>query len=323
MKNRTENASCSGSESSAALWLREDLAQDDTGEEGAERERYAEDLRRAVGDPQCQREDREREELARAGSRHPCQYPRHDLRSEQDGNRAEGRHLGQRDGKLQQYRHVGVSVAADRLAPEHLGESRQQHQGQHHGQVLDDQPADRDASVDAVDQVALLESLEHHDRAGDRQAEAEHQAGAVAPAPQPGEAEPQERSHHDLADRAGDGDAAHCQQVGRREVQPNAKHQQDDTDLGQLARQPTVGDEARRIGSDQHAGEQIADQRRQSQPVGGIAEPEGEDEAGGDGGDQCRFAMHFQPCRCGRRSDGATRTAVRCALSYCKRSVMP
>ena len=47
-------------------------------------------------------------------------------------------------------------------------------------------------------------------------------------------------------------------------MQADAEHQQDDADLGELARERLVGDEARREGADGDAGEQIADQRRQA-----------------------------------------------------------
>ena len=50
-------------------------------------------------------------------------------------------------------------------------------------------------------------------------------------------------------------------------MQADAEHQQDDADLGELGRQRLIGDEARRERADHDAGEQIADQRRDPQPV--------------------------------------------------------
>ncbi len=58
------------------------------------------------------------------------------------------------------------------------------------------------------------------------------------------------------------------EQVLQREMQADAEHQQDDADLGELAAQAPVGDEAGRVGTDEHAGDEIADERRQPQPVG-------------------------------------------------------
>jgi hypothetical protein len=46
-------------------------------------------------------------------------------------------------------------------------------------------------------------------------------------------------------------------------VQPDAEHQQDDADLGELLREADVADEAGREGTDQDAGQQVADDRRQ------------------------------------------------------------
>ena len=58
-------------------------------------------------------------------------------------------------------------------------------------------------------------------------------------------------------------------------------------------RKRLVGDEARRERPDQHAGEQIADQRRDAEPVGESAEDEGQPQTGDDGGDQGRVMRHF------------------------------
>ena len=66
-KNSTAKASRSGSDSSAARWLSSRLAQDHAGEEGAERERHAEQLGRAEGDAERDGQHRQAEQLARAG----------------------------------------------------------------------------------------------------------------------------------------------------------------------------------------------------------------------------------------------------------------
>jgi hypothetical protein len=90
----------------------------------------------------------------------------------------------------------------------------------------------------------------------------------------------------DLHDRAGDGDLAHRHQVLQREVQADPEHQQDHADLGQLRRQLLVGHIAGGERPDQHAGQQVADEHRQLQPVGDGAEHEGQSQARDDGGDQ-------------------------------------
>ena len=63
------------------------------------------------------------------------------------------------------------------------------------------------------------------------------------------------------ATRAGHGDPPHGQQLLEVELQADAEHQQDDADLGELLGQRRVGDEARRVRPDEHAGQQVADDR--------------------------------------------------------------
>ncbi len=92
---------------------------------------------------------------------------------------------------------------------------------------------------------------------------------------------------------AGNSDARDRRQVLQREVQADAEHQQDDADLGQLAGQGNVGDEARRERPDHDACQQVADQRLDAQAVGDQAEDIGQHEARGDGGNErCLMLRH-------------------------------
>ncbi len=75
-------------------------------------------------------------------------------------------------------------------------------------------------------------------------------------------------------------------------MQPDAEHQEDDADLGELVGDVLVGDEARREGPDGDAGEQIADERRKLEAVGSDPEAEGEHEADGEGRDEGRHMQH-------------------------------
>ena len=75
-------------------------------------------------------------------------------------------------------------------------------------------------------------------------------------------------------------------------MQADAEHQQDDADLGQLAGQVLVADEARRERADGDAGQQVADQRRQAQLVRHEAADEGHDQPHGDGGDERGLVRH-------------------------------
>ena len=180
--------------------------------------------------------------------------------------------------------------ARPRAVPaQEAGQRRQQDQGQDHGQVLDDQPADGDAAGAGIQGASLLERAEQDHRAGDREGEAEDEAGAERPAPEEGDRDAEDRRHRDLAQGAGDGDLADRHQVLDREVQADAEHQQDDADLGQLARQLLVADEAGRERPDRDAGQQIADQRRQAQLDRQETAGERHDQAHDDGGDQLGF----------------------------------
>ncbi len=82
------------------------------------------------------------------------------------------------------------------------------------------------------------------------------------------------------------------EQVGEREVQPDAEHQQHHADLGELPRQMDVGDEPRCRRAENDPGDEVADQRRQLQPDRDEAEDQRQAERGGDGGDEGEFVRH-------------------------------
>jgi hypothetical protein len=81
-------------------------------------------------------------------------------------------------------------------------------------------------------------------------------------------------AHDDLHDGARNGDGAHAHQVGNREMQPHAEHQQDHADLGQLIGELYIRDEAGRMRADDHAGQQVAEDGRQSHAMHQQAEQE-------------------------------------------------
>ncbi len=75
-------------------------------------------------------------------------------------------------------------------------------------------------------------------------------------------------------------------------MQPDAEHQQDHPDLGQLARKPGIGHKTRRDRPHQNPGQQIAHQRRQLQAIGKIAKDRREPETDGNGGNEGDVVMH-------------------------------
>ncbi len=284
------------------------FAHDHPGKEGAEGQRHAEQLGGAEGDAERDRQHRQAEQLARAGVRHVVQQPGDHPPPDHQHQDDEGDDLGQRQAEhapqaetgLDAER-IGAGLDARAVAAEHARQRRQQHQCQHHRQVFDDQPADGDPPPFRLQQPPLLQRAQQHHGARHREGEAEHQAGARRPAEQPGEPGPQRRRQRDLHDRPRHGDGAHRQQVLEREMQADAEHQQDDAHLGQLQRQMLVGDEAWRVRADQHAGEQIADERRDAEAVGERAEDERKPETGDDGGDQGRVMRHRRRGPSGRQ----------------------
>ena len=80
----------------------------------------------------------------------------------------------------------------------------------------------------------FLQGAQQDDRAGHRQRQTEHQAGAERPAQEIGKPHAQHRGAGDLGNGAGNGDGANRQEVFQGEVQADAEHQQDDADLGQI-----------------------------------------------------------------------------------------
>jgi hypothetical protein len=96
----------------------------------------------------------------------------------------------------------------------------------------------------------------------------------------------------DLRHRAGHRDRAYREQVGDREVEPDAEHEQDHAELGELRGEPGVGHVARGERAHGDAGQEVAEDRRQPEPRGEQAEEEGQPEPGRDGGDERGVVRH-------------------------------
>ncbi len=84
------------------------------------------------------------------------------------------------------------------------------------------------------------------------------------------------------------------------EMHADAEHQQDDADLGHLGGELGVGDEPRRVGADGDPGEHVADQGRQSEPLGDPAEGERHGERAGEGHDDGEI-VHDRSIRAAER----------------------
>ena len=97
-----------------------------------------------------------------------------------------------------------------------------------------DEPADDDTPAVGINEPPLLQGPEDHNRACDGQGEAEHNARPGRPPHNVCQAKAESRYKGHLADRSRNGHGAHGKQIMQREVQPDAKHQQDDADFGEL-----------------------------------------------------------------------------------------
>jgi hypothetical protein len=117
---------------------------------------------------------------------------------------------------------------------------------------------------------------------------------------------PHHRSDRDLHEGARDRDPSDREQLGEREMQADAEHQEDDANLGELGRETRIGDKARRERADRDACEEIADERRYLQALGDGAEDEGEDDARDNRRDQGRrLVQHACTPRAGFGSRGS------------------
>lgn len=105
---------------------------------------------------------------------------------------------------------------------------------------FDDQRTDRDAAVGFAQQAAFCKGAQHDDRARNRQRQPKDDTGADRPAPNLRQAKAEHRREPDLPDCSRHRNPAHGEQIADREMHGDAKHQQDDADLGELARQMGV-----------------------------------------------------------------------------------
>ena len=143
-------------------------------------------------------------------------------------------------------------------------QGRDHHEHDHGQDVLHDQPSDRHVSCGSRHELPRLQPPQQHDRARHRQRDAEHDAGGDRPSEGHRDGHPEQRRHHALDEGARNGHALHVHQLAKVEVEADAEHQEDDAHLRELARERHVADEARRVGTDQDAGQQVTDDGREA-----------------------------------------------------------
>ena len=240
-KNSTAKASRSGSVSEAARWLSSDLAQHHAGEECAERERDVEQHRRAEGDAERDGEHGQAEQLARAGMGHVMQdpgitrlptismmatkaatLPRVIAIGRASANKlsvAPAFSTGASAGNSTSVSTIAMSSTISQptaMRPRSVSSKRRSCIARSSTTVLATDKARPNTTP------ALIDQPSHH---------ASPMPSAVATAI--------------CAMAPGMRDAPDREQVFEREMQADAEHQQDHTDLGELVRDALVGDVSR------------------------------------------------------------------------------
>ncbi|MNX87635.1 hypothetical protein D3C86_1195670 [compost metagenome] len=252
------------------------------GEEGAEGEGDPEQLDRPEGDTQGAGEHGQGKEFARAGGGGAGQHPGDEAAAPYGHQCDEGGHLGQGEAQIPEHMGQGQGLASS-LQVRQYGE---QHQGQHHHQILDDEPADGDAPLLGIQLPPALQRPQQHHCAGGGECQPEHQAGGDAPAEQLGETEPEQGRQGDLHYGARDGDVFDREQILQGEVQADAKHQQNDADLRQFGGESQIGHIAGGEWAAHDPGRQITHHGGDAQALSQHAKEIGEHEAANQGCDK-------------------------------------
>src|SRR5687767_3038756 len=136
----------------------------------------------------------------------------------------------------------GSGDGVDSTAPENTRQCRKHDECYDGEEILDDQPTDRDSSIRRAKNSTSLQRLQQDDGARDGQAEAEYDTRAPRPSPQMRNHRAKNRRNRNLDDGSRHGDPADGQEVGDREMQSNAEHQQDHTELRELRRKSGIRD---------------------------------------------------------------------------------
>ena len=183
-KNSTENASRSGSDSSAARWLSADSRITMPAKNAPSANDTPNSAADAVGDAHRRRDHAQRKQLARAGARHLPQHPRNEPPPDARASTPRTPPPCRASTATRQDRARRFHFGRRPLPPSHTPKRRQQHQHQDHHEVFHHEPADGDAAVQRLEHAAALERAQQHHGARNGQRQTEHERGAEAPAPQ-------------------------------------------------------------------------------------------------------------------------------------------
>src|SRR6266851_5945845 len=133
---------------------------------------------------------------------------------------------------------------------------REKREHEHHGhdaQILENQDAGGEPAVGRVDLALVREALEHDRGTGERDEEPQEDGHSPVGAQGHGQ---ETREHHGeryLRAAAGDHLPPHLAQPTKGELDPDGKEQEDDTHFREALHLARVGNQAERVGAEQHA----------------------------------------------------------------------
>ena len=232
------------------------LADDEPGEESAQRERQPHRLGEGGGAEPDRERDQEKE-LGAPHPRHPVQdrgnHPRYQIEKgdEDDGGLAQR----ERDG--------------DEAPGLELAQAGQQHHEGHRGEILDEGQPHHDAPVMGVQLAPVEQEPRQHHGAGHRDHDPHRQAGQHAPAQQHAGAgtHADEEEHRQRTSQQRDPLDPH--EVADRELEADGEHEQYHADFREeVEGAGIVHGGARREGADEQAAEDIAQNERLTERPG-------------------------------------------------------
>ncbi len=269
---------------------------DEPGQERAEGQREARGLGERGG-AQAHREGHQEEHLVAV---HPGRAG-HQRRDDARGHVA-GRHQ-QQQGPPQRARDGGEPSRVEGA------QGRDDHDEDHHREILDERDADHDAPVPRVQLAPVQQEARQHHGAGHRDHHPDHRALEQGPAHQARDGHAHRHRERDAERAAEQGDPLHAQEVVQGELDADREHEQDHADLGEQLEGVQVrdgGPGGER--ADQDAAQHVAqDQGLAGQPGEGAAGHRGQEDVG-EIPEKGRFGEHGQVSH--RRATGTKRRRI-------------
>ena len=160
---------------------------------------------------------------------------------------------------------IAMPIVCQRLAPlpPRRGERRQEDEHEHGDDVFHDEPADRGVSFRRIDAAVIHQRAQQARRCWRPKPRCQ-ESSPVCHVQPTATARPVQASVAAVLCPSAPGTAIErtASRSFKLKVQADAEHQQDHADLRELGRDLRVADKPRRVRADQHARDEIADDRR-------------------------------------------------------------